>query len=450
MKHIVSTNQRKTFHYFLIVILFFCIQSCKSPTNPTTSNVELSVSDVSCTEAWLHLTVNNLTSNTKVQLARNSKVVNTFNITTRDTTLYDDSLSPNKTYSYQVIELQNGKTAEKSEMITAKTMDTTSNNFTFQTFTYGATNAGSSYLKDVAIIRDSNIWCVGAVYLDSANGAPDPNAYNAVHWNGSNWELKKIQFYTFCGQQQTGSYPANAVVSLEDSVVWMASINSQIAILNGGKQTKIMCVPVSVSKMWATNNNEVYTVGSIGQIGHYQNGNWQKIESGTTLQFTDIYGVTDSSIGQQQILAVCYQSIPTANRLFSIKENTATEISSDIHPQSYPILPDLYGVWFVPNRHYYVAGNGIYEKHSLSDSTWKNGRFDITEYAITEIRGNGLNDIYAVGAYGEFLHFNGVRWKSFRNDITNGIYGSVAVKGNLIVAVGENPPQAIITIAKRN
>ena len=48
--------------------------------------------------------------------------------------------------------------------------DTTSNNFTFQTFTFGASNAGSSYLQDVAVISDSDIWCVGAVYLDSADG----------------------------------------------------------------------------------------------------------------------------------------------------------------------------------------------------------------------------------------------------------------------------------------
>ena len=120
--------------------------------------------------------------------------------------------------------------------------DTTSNNFTWQKFTFGADNAGSSHLSDVAIISDTNIWCVGAVYLDSADGAPDPSAYNAVHWDGNNWKLEKIQFYTFCGQQQTGSYPASAVLSLGDSIIWIASINSQIAILNGDEQKNIMCL----------------------------------------------------------------------------------------------------------------------------------------------------------------------------------------------------------------
>ena len=72
--------------------------------------------------------------------------------------------------------------------------DTTSSNFTFQTFTFGASNAGSSYLQDVAVVSDSDIWAVGAVYLDSADGVPDPNAYNAVHWNGKEWQPIKIMF----------------------------------------------------------------------------------------------------------------------------------------------------------------------------------------------------------------------------------------------------------------
>ena len=61
--------------------------------------------------------------------------------------------------------------------------DTTSHNFTFTTYTFGGTG-GSSYFKDVAIINDSDIWAVGEIYSDSS-------MYNAVHWNGKNWELRK-------------------------------------------------------------------------------------------------------------------------------------------------------------------------------------------------------------------------------------------------------------------
>ena len=319
--------------------------------------------------------------------------------------------------------------------------DTTSNNFTFQTFTFGTSNAGSSHLQDVAVINDSDIWCVGAVYLDSADGAPDPNAYNAVHWDGSKWKLEKIQFYTFCGQQHTGSYPANAVLSLGDSVIWIASNSSQIAILSGNKQTGIVCLPVSVTKMWATNDYDVYTVGAIGQIGHYQNGTWQKIESGTTLDITDIWGSDNPS----QILAVANElGSNYLTKIIEINNNSAKLIST--YPVNYPLST----VWFVPNQHYYVGGSGLYEKSQLSDSLWKNNN-DISQFYTTAIRGNSINDVFTVGSYGELLHWNGVRWKSFINEtaLSSGAYGAIAVKGNLIISVGMDSGKAVILVGRR-
>jgi hypothetical protein len=66
------------------------------------------------------------------------------------------------------------------------------------------------------------------------------------------------------------------------------------------------------------------------------------------------------------------------------------------------------------------------------------------------VKGNGLNDVMVVGAYGEVLHWNGVSWRSYR-DITglNGSYTSVAVDGNFVIAVGQNDTQAVVAIGRR-
>jgi len=198
--------------------------------------------------------------------------------------------------------------------------DTTSNNFTWQTFTFGASNAGSSHLQDVAIVSDSDIWCVGAVYLDSADGAPDPNAYNAIHWDGHNWQLKRIQFYTVCGQNRKTPYPAKTVYMINDTTIWIGMDGDQIAILNGEKQISIMCLPISfvMNKMWSDKDGSVYIVGDGGSILHYQNGSWQKIESGTTLDITDIWG----SGNPPQILAV-------ANKLGTNFQTSIIEITGN-------------------------------------------------------------------------------------------------------------------------
>ncbi len=102
-------------------------------------------------------------------------------------------------------------------------------------------------------------------------------------------------------------------------------------------------------------------------------------------------------------------------------------------------------VWFIPNKHYYVGGNGIYEKNLLSDSLWNN-RNDKSKNYTTSIRGNSLNDVFTVGSYGELLHWNGVRWVNFINQtsLSSGAYGAIAVKGNLVIAVGLDNGKAVI------
>jgi hypothetical protein len=69
-------------------------------------------------------------------------------------------------------------------------------------------------------------------------------------------------------------------------------------------------------------------------------------------------------------LAVCTQNYPPGNGIFTLNGNNATEISSNIIEGNGQIA-ELFGVWFIPNRHYYVVGTGIYEKRSLSDIAWE-------------------------------------------------------------------------------
>ncbi len=203
--------------------------------------------------------------------------------------------------------------------------------------------------------------------------------------------------------------------------------------------------------MWGS-SNVIYAVGTAGFVAlRKATGSWQKLQSGTTLQFTDIYGATDLATGKEQILATASQNYPPGKGLFSIQGNTVKEISTNFNFPGYTTPPELFSVWFVPQRRYYIVGDGIYEKHHLTDSIWKNGPLDITKYATTNIRGTGLNDIFVVGAFGEFLHFNGARWKSFikQTSLSNGSYSKVAVKRNLIIAVGADNARAVITIVKR-
>ncbi len=432
-------------HVWLLIVLStvaFTSVTCHQPTQPQpgSDSFTMSLSDTSCTEAWFAIHLGSSFGARTVEITRDSAVVLTLDLRQTDTTMADTGLMPNKAYTY-VAQLTSGATVVKTtDPLYVRTLDTTSSNFTFQTFTLGG--AASSVLNDVAIINDTLAYAVGQIYGYDSTGQVDQQPYNLAVWNGQSWKILRIYFNTICGQLSLTPYPATAIFALSDTDIWIAGAG-QIVRFSGHTQTSSMCVetPTSfeINKIWGNNANSMYVVGDGGSIAYYNGSIWTQIASGTTLDILDIYGAGND------ILAVASDNNPYGETILSINGNTATQISSN------PLGEDeLYGVWFIPNRHYYVVGDGIYEKHLLSESAWKNGTLEITQYATTSVKGNGINDVFVVGGYGEFLHWNGVRWQSYRA-ITglSGSYTRVAVDGDFVIAVGQNNTQAAITIARR-
>ncbi len=273
------------------------------------------------------------------------------------------------------------------------------------------------------------------MYLDSANGNPDPFPYNAAHWNGTLWNLQKIPFIY---QGQAFYSPIYSILAFNSNDIWFeAGIH-----WDGNQFTTIplnISFPSHANRMWGNSSNDFYIIGDNGLIAHCTYGGWTSISSGTSLTFHDIYG------SGGQILAVCIQFSPLGGEIFSIQGNTATQISSS------PIEGcQLYGIWFVPNQQYYLAGEfaGVYETQSLSDN-WS--PLAITGTSTTGVRGNGVNDVFVVSAAGDLVHWNGVSWQNFRGQtgLPSGGYARVAVNGNTVVAVGANSSQAVITMGRR-
>jgi hypothetical protein len=323
------------------------------------------------------------------------------------------------------------------------TLDTTSHNFTFQTWTFG--EHSSSALYDVAIINENNIWAVGEIYMKDSLGQPDSKRYNAVIWNGNNWNVVRIPYYY---QGSDFYHPIQSVYAFGPDDIWFCG--NGVVHWDGNNFLPIpipsnVWGPYQMNKLWGSSNNDLYAVGNGGNIAHWDGVKWSKIESGTDLNFRDIYGTVNLKTNKQEIIAVCSRNNPLAKAIYKIEDNTAFELSTN------PIKWELYSCWFVPNKHYYLVGSGIYEKIFLSESEWKNQPLDITHYGTIKVRGNGVNDVFIVGSFGEFLHFNGNSWKSYINEMGsfNGSYYSVFSKNQLAVSVGYGSNKAVITMANR-
>ena len=414
--------------------------SC-NPTEPgnAPAGLEFKAEDASCTEAWLTLKAGNITG---AKVFREDSLIYSFNTNSIDTTLFDEGLLPNQIYKYHTVIQPSNNSRVVTKELTLQTMDTTSHNFTWQTFTFGG-DAGSSALNDVAIIDENNIWAVGEIYLKDSLGTPDPHAYNAVHWDGQTWKLFKLQFFTFCGQSYTSSYPAKAIYAFDSENIIISS-NSQLTYLRNEKQIRTECVSVSVNKIWGTSSSDLYIAGNNGSIAHYDGSKWTMIESGTGADINDIFGAINSSTGETGIYVVASSILYNPERKFiKIVDNKI------VYQKDFEYEIFLSSVWLAAGRKIYVTTwNG--KIYTFNNNNWKILDYK-TEYAQTHIRGTDYNDIFVAGSFGFLTHFNGVTWKQITdvNQISS-VISSIDINNKTIVVVGTLGSKATVKIGKRN
>jgi hypothetical protein len=333
----------KILFYFFLLSFTFCLLSCDTNDPPPPDNgngkekkITLTVDDTSPTEVWLNLVTENIALPDTVTLLRNNTTVKTIELFDSSYVVYQDSLLPSQSYTYQVT-----KDTVISNEAVAVTMDTTSHNFSWEVFEFG--EHGNSILRDVAIIDENNIWAVGAIYLKDSTGANDPKLYNAVHWDGNQWEVKRV----------TVDYKGNPITIDMEGVfafgatdIWMVG---SLPIYGDGENWEIYDVrditnsDLSLSKAWGTSSNNIYFVGRAGSIAHYNGSSWKKIESGTEVDLRDVWGDDHGNVW----ITAWEDFQPT--QLLRLKDNQAEIVFENTTPGTIP-YPDklsgrLNGIW---------------------------------------------------------------------------------------------------------
>jgi len=427
----------------LILVLLF--QSCNTTEPPQLiGSVKITEIDAAVIETYLNIQIENPSSDRKVIIERNGQQVISFVASKTDTAITDTGLTENTVYKYKAKLLEKGKAIGESNEISITTMQPTSHNFVWEKFTFGG-GGGSSVLKDVAIIDENNIWAVGEIYIKDQMGNDELQPYNAVHWDGSKWELKRIQFYTVCGQQNRTPYPAKSIFAFSENDFWI-SAGDQIVRWDGNTEKTVMCLPTSfyINKIWGSSSSSVYAVGNGGNIAFYNGSSWYRIESGTNIDIHDIWGEVDNTTGKTTLLAVAsLQNYGRALDLLKISDAQVTKIdTTGLHINQHSI-------WFKTNKNFYVVGNGVYKKNDLTNPKWilENGHPYLYKEAI---RGNDWNDVIVTGDFGLISHFNGLNWQHYEIELPWSNLYSVSVKGNIVVTVGQDGDYAVIAIGKRN
>ena len=408
---------------FIFNLLLFV--SCLS--EPEYEVLYLQLEDVSCIEAWLKIEGK---EGSEISLKRDNIIMKEFTLTQSDTTVVDNGLFPNTTYQYQVFP-KNCDGCIASEPVSVTTMDTTSHNFTWQIYEFG--EHSSSFLNDVAIINPDNIWCIGEIYINDSEGNPDVKRYNAIHWNGRNWEIIRIPYLY---QNQNIINPLNFVFVLNEQTIYFGG--NGIVKWNGKEFENFDINDESwgssvINEMWGNSNENLYIVGNDGELAHYNGQNWHKIESRTYAHIQDIWGIYNSNYYD----ILCPVST-MGEEIKLLKINMDNNVIDIEWPYKDKYILSL---WFKDLNNVFICGFGVYKSLKLERFRQFNS---LPNLKFNKIRGNNTNDVFVAGDFGFLAHYNGIDWKEYTSFARGNKFISIDYKDDKAVAVGYNDNMAII------
>ncbi len=422
-----------------IISTIFVTLCCRNvPTTVPSPPVQVKVEDVGATVAWLRLSVPNVSACGSIVLSRDGQKIFSSHSIPLDTILIEDSLLPNHTYKYAAI-YRDGLLPDETSTINLTTMDSTVETYVWNTYTFGG--GDDSYFDDVFVFDHSQIWAVGEISIRDSSGNLIMPPFNVARWDGSQWDLQSVAFEWdsvkgFASAVAVfGFTPDEVLVSSGASVMhWNGSAWSRMGSLELGTQ-----VIGSVNTIWGTGISNLVGVGLNGSIVRWNGMAWDRIESGTTTTICDVWGVTARGGYPEVYCAVSDIFAPKDRKILKLVDTNVVDTVG------WNPAIDVLSVWAHNQYSLYACGLGIFENRGRY---WKQADIGINSY-MSKIRGDGLNDIFVVGASGFIAHYNGCRW-TVLNGGQSVNYVALGVIGDLVAAAGFDNGRAVITVGKRN
>jgi len=461
----LAVNRKAKKHHFLLFTFAFCLLTSylacekdysaitvKRPPLPPKPEIALSLAgEPYLTEIYLKLEINNVEFPQAFTLTRNGFAILNDTLTTNDTTVIDTGLTPSTSYDYKAYPLVNGQKTDSSSL-QAATMDTTSHEFSWEIFTFG--NLGNSVLLDLFIVDENDIWAEGEIHISDSTG--NDTMFNSIHWDGSQWELKN-----FIKSGGSAVSRIRGIWVFSQNNIWLAAGSAyhwdgNIAALSYQRD---IYTSETVEKLWCISDDDVYGVGNAGLIVHYDGVDWEKQESGTQLGLLDIWGISGTEIytvgldhGQVRGVVLQNKGSGWETMMEGFVYGNGFDPSELFKTQLYGTTD---GVWVDERGTLYTVGNLMYQYKrgkwnyvtSLPENFIGGNPGSYHHGYLHAIRGNASNDIFIFGESNTIIHFNGSTWKKIGppyQPFTDYFWFNCAVKGDLIVGVGETGNQARI------
>ncbi len=369
----------------LLLLLPFLITACFNP-EPEDYGLALEAVDVVCVEATFRVTASGVPETWTCGLYRDDSLVVTETITGQSGYIRDTGLLPAADYTYHITYMKEGRDKDRSDPVIVTTLDTTSHDFTWTVETLG--DAGS-YLNDVAIVDENNIWVVG--YIKEGD-----SIYNAAHWDGEKWEMILVG---------SVGVTINGIYYISDDNIWVTT--GIVYHWNGSEWERyhlwdmgIIHYPEDggVYQVWGSSSDNVWFAGNNGTLVHYDGSRFRRVESGTDVDLKDMDGTPDGKhvfvagvtkmgdwaghsvflhieegIPKIKYTSTPYSGDPENGNFGAIHALTVTDSRVYTNPLAvdmlvYEIIPDIYHYYPVKSTvlrtDYYAAGLQICGKRN--------------------------------------------------------------------------------------
>jgi hypothetical protein len=409
----------------LFLIVLWLLPACRDhSTGPEPlPSIQLDVDYRGTDFVWLRLSAEETVKDLHYLIRRNNEDRFTGQFSGRDTLITDTSLTPGTEYYYTVYGLKKGEPVDSGDTVPVTTLPLSSHDFHWEIDTLGEYG---SMLRDVFAFSENDVWVVGEIITNVHTG----ERANAAHWDGSKWELHKIDLnppmYYILGFSQDDLWMVSGIPHHWDGINWSKYHLWDMGVLspNDGILTKI----------WGTSSSNLYFVGGKGTIVHYDGSQYRRMESGTDAALKDIDGIYDPETGQTRIWVA-----GTGVLLYS--EGETWEVIWDF---DHPFFKDNYknptAIYIPDNKSIIIATwNGSKTKVTLHRQESFNIYHTLVnndDIYILSMSGNNMNDFFMAGTYTEVAHYNGLMIHSFSELKDYGILWNCIQKDNHSYVVG--------------
>jgi archaellum component FlaG (FlaF/FlaG flagellin family) len=436
----------------VIFLAALILAACVNEIPPQDQNrINLSILDAGASDVALRVSFDSPCGSDRLVLTRNQVEHFHFYSGSLDTIIEDDSLSPQHTYRYQVSLYSQERLLCSSSEVEVTTLDSTSHIWHSQIDTIGFP---FSYLVDVAIVSQAEIWTGGYFYLRDSLGQIESDPYNCAQWDGTRWVARRLLFPT-CDEQgneiDESPGPITHVAAIAPDNIWF-STRASLVQWNGNSFRKV-CVPGnllfgSIVELSGSGPNNIIVAFSDGKVIQYDGSQWSQQQSESSIGLSDFWMdanqrgyAVGSNIGNRGVVME-YDGRTWKTVIESYYLESGFDTAKLFTTQ---LFGAVLGVWSDPRKKLYVVGDRVYEyahsKWRFCNSLEENNLEGIPRSwgALNGISGESSNDAIVVGQGSTIRHYNGCTWAqigTYYNANYDLEWFQVDMKGGMIAAVG--------------